>query len=98
MFVIRFLAVLPFIGILGGAPFLNRVTPLVFGLPLLFAWLLLWIVLTSVIMLVIYLCDPANRATPPGPGHAHERSPHHHRPHRPGRAPARPARPGRHGT
>ncbi len=62
---VRFLALLPFIGILGGAPFLNRVTPLVFGLPLLFAWLLLWIVLTSVIMLVIYLCDPANRVQPP---------------------------------
>ena len=49
-------------------PSLNRVTPLVFGLPLLFAWLLLWIVLTSVIMLVIYRCDPANRPQPPDAG------------------------------
>jgi hypothetical protein len=68
MFLIRFLALLPFIGILAGAPFLNRVTPLVFGLPLLFAWLLLWIVLTSLIMLAIYRCDPANRAPPPAAG------------------------------
>lgn len=68
MFVIRFLALLPFIGILVGTPFLNRVIPLVFGLPLLFAWLLMWIVLTSVIMLVIYRCDPANRVPPPETG------------------------------
>ena len=47
----------------GRLPLLNRVTPS-FGLPLLFAWLLLWIVLTSVIMLVIYCCDPANRPPP----------------------------------
>jgi hypothetical protein len=67
MLLMRSLALLPFIGILAGTPFLNRVTPLVFGLPFLFAWLLLWIVMTSVIMLVIYCCDPANRAQPSGP-------------------------------
>jgi hypothetical protein len=64
MLLIRCLAVLPFIGILAGVPFVNRVAPLVLGLPLLFAWLLLWIVLTSVIMLVVYRCDPASRAQP----------------------------------
>jgi hypothetical protein len=57
----RYLAVLPFLGILVGVIFLNRATPLVLGLPLLFAWLLLWIVLTSAIMAIIYLTDPANR-------------------------------------
>jgi hypothetical protein len=62
----KVLAALPFLGILIGAPLLNRVTPLVLGLPLLLAWLLLWILLTSAIMAVIYLTDPANR----------ERSPH----------------------
>ena len=61
---LKSLALLPFLGILLGAIYLNRVTPLVFGLPLLLAWLLLWIVLTSVIMLVIYLADPANRTQP----------------------------------
>jgi hypothetical protein len=62
---IRSLALLPFLGILVGTPFLNRATPLILGLPLLFAWQLLWIVLASVIMLVIYRCDPANRPPPP---------------------------------
>jgi hypothetical protein len=55
------LAALPFLGILVGAVFLNRVTPLVLGLPLLMAWLILWILLTSAIMAVIYVADPANR-------------------------------------
>jgi xanthosine utilization system XapX-like protein len=63
---IRSLALLPFVGILVGTPFLNRATPLILGLPLLFAWQLLWIVLASIIMLVIYRCDPANRTQPPG--------------------------------
>jgi Protein of unknown function (DUF3311) len=61
MAMIKALAALPFLGILVGSVFLNRVTPLVLGLPLLLAWLLLWIVLTSAIMAVIYVTDPANR-------------------------------------
>jgi Protein of unknown function (DUF3311) len=42
----RVLAVLPFLGVLVGPLLLNRVTPLVLGLPLLLAWLLLWIAQT----------------------------------------------------
>jgi len=61
MSVVRFAAVLPFLGILGGPIFLNRASPLIFGLPPLFAWLLLWILLSSLIMAVIYHFDPANR-------------------------------------
>jgi xanthosine utilization system XapX-like protein len=62
MATIRALALLPFLGILVGVPLLNRVTPLVLGLPLVLAWLLLWIVLTSAIMAVIYVTDPVNRS------------------------------------
>ena len=61
MAVTKTLAALPFLGVLVGAVFLNRVTPLVLGLPLLMAWLILWILLTSAIMAVIYFTDPANR-------------------------------------
>ena len=64
---VKWLALLPFVGVLGGAFVLNRTTPLVFGMPLLLAWLVLCVVLTSAIMAVIYLCDPANRAAPPRP-------------------------------
>ncbi len=56
------LAALPFLGLLGGIPFVNRVTPFVLGLPFILFWIVLWVVLTSVIMWVIYSTDPRNRA------------------------------------
>jgi hypothetical protein len=58
---VRWLAVLPFLAMLIGPFFLNRVTPFVFGMPFLLAWIVAWIVLTAAIMAVIYRCDPANR-------------------------------------
>ena len=65
---IRWLAVLPFLGMLIGPVFLNRVEPLVLGLPLLLAWLVLWVVLTSAIMAAIYVFDPLNREDDGGEG------------------------------
>ncbi|HEY1934992.1 MAG TPA: DUF3311 domain-containing protein [Acetobacteraceae bacterium] len=59
--IIKLLGLLPFIGILVGACFFNRVTPLIFGLPVLLAWLLLWLLLTSAIMALVYWLDPANK-------------------------------------
>ncbi len=59
---VKYLAVLPFLGILVGVPFFNQVEPLVLGMPLILAWIVLWIVLTAAIMGLVYLCDPANRA------------------------------------
>ncbi|SEH30265.1 Protein of unknown function [Methylobacterium sp. 275MFSha3.1] len=59
---LRWLAALPFLGILVGPFFLNRVEPFVFGLPLLLAWLVFCVIGTSVVMGVIYLTDPQNRA------------------------------------
>ncbi|MDQ2803125.1 MAG: DUF3311 domain-containing protein [Pseudomonadota bacterium] len=61
---LRALGALPFLGILVGTVFFNRVEPLVFGLPQVLAWLLLWVVLTSAIMGLIYLLDPENRGNP----------------------------------
>ena len=55
------LAVLPFLGLLGGIPFVNRVTPFVLGLPFILFWIVVWVVLTSLIMWVIYSLDPVNR-------------------------------------
>lgn len=54
------LALLPFLGFLVGAIYFNQVTPLVIGFPRLLAWLVLWILLTSLIMLAIYYLDPKN--------------------------------------
>jgi Protein of unknown function (DUF3311) len=56
------LAALPFLGLLGGIPFANRVTPFVLGLPFILFWIVLWVVISSVIMWVIYSMDPRNRA------------------------------------
>ncbi|HKT06552.1 MAG TPA: DUF3311 domain-containing protein [Gemmatimonadaceae bacterium] len=55
----RWLALVPAIGMLGGVPFANRVTPYVFGLPFLLFWVTAWVVLTSAIMWLIYALDRA---------------------------------------
>jgi hypothetical protein len=55
------LAALPFLGILGGIFFANRVEPFVLGMPFILFWIVLWVVLTSVIMAIIYNLDPANK-------------------------------------
>jgi xanthosine utilization system XapX-like protein len=60
MSAIRWLAVLPFIGILIGTAFVNRVEPLVFGMPLALSWIVGWVVLGAIIMAIIYVLDPAN--------------------------------------
>jgi hypothetical protein len=55
------LAALPFVGILGGIGFANRVEPFVLGMPFILFWIVLWVVLTSGIMAIIYYLDPQNR-------------------------------------
>ncbi|WP_273843238.1 DUF3311 domain-containing protein [Rubrobacter calidifluminis] len=55
------LGVIPFLGILGGIFFANRVEPFVFGMPFILFWIVLWVVLTSVVMAIIYRLDPRNR-------------------------------------
>jgi hypothetical protein len=58
---IYLLAALPFLGILGGIVFANRVDPFVWGMPFILFWIVTWVVLTSVIMFIIYNLDPANK-------------------------------------
>jgi xanthosine utilization system XapX-like protein len=59
----KFLAALPFLGILVGVPLLNRVQPLILGMPLILAWIVFWIVATAAILAIVYWIDPANRDT-----------------------------------
>lgn len=61
MKLIYLLAILPFIGILGCITFVNKVTPYVFGMPFILFWIVLWVVLTSAIMAIIYKLDPVNK-------------------------------------
>ncbi|MGH1572158.1 DUF3311 domain-containing protein [Methylobacterium sp. P31] len=58
---LRWLAALPFLGILVGPFFLNRVEPFVLGLPLLLAWLVFCVIGTAAVMGLIYITDPENR-------------------------------------
>ncbi len=53
----HFLAIIPPVALLGGIPFVNRVEPLVLGLPFLLFWIVLWVVVTSVTMGLILLLD-----------------------------------------
>lgn len=61
MSALRWLALLPFLGILVGTPFFNRATPSILGIPVILVWLVSWVVATSVIMAIVYRADPANR-------------------------------------
>lgn len=61
MKLIHFLALIPFIGILGGSYFANRVTPYVLGMPFFLFWIVLWVFLTSLVMIIIFKIDPANQ-------------------------------------
>jgi hypothetical protein len=65
---IRWLAILPFLGILIGTAFVNDVEPLVFGMPFVLAWIVGWVVIGSLIMAIIYACDPVNSAGDEGAG------------------------------
>jgi Protein of unknown function (DUF3311) len=55
---IRWFAVLPFIGMFAGPIVHNSVTPFLLGMPFILGWLVLWVLLTSAIMAVIYWFDP----------------------------------------
>ena len=61
MRMVRALALLPFVAMLVGPFFVNRVEPTILGMPLLLAWFVAWIVLTAAIMAIIFRFDPANR-------------------------------------
>lgn len=58
------LSAVPFVGICGLVPLVNRVTPYLFGLPFFVFWIAMWTVLTSACMAVVYLLDPHRRERP----------------------------------
>ncbi|AKO92870.1 DUF3311 domain-containing protein [Priestia filamentosa] len=58
---IHFLSMLPFIGMLGFLPLVNRVEPYVLGMPFIMFWVVLWAMLTSVTMAIVFRFDRANK-------------------------------------
>jgi len=61
MTAIKWLALVPYIAILGGVFFVNRTTPFVLGMPLELAWIVLWVIASAAIMGLLNVLDPANR-------------------------------------
>jgi ABC-type antimicrobial peptide transport system permease subunit len=59
---IRWLAVIPFIGMFAGPILHNSVTPFILEMPFILGWLVIWVLLTSAIMAVIYGLDPVRLA------------------------------------
>jgi len=58
----RWLAALPFLGILVGTAFVNQVEPLVLGMPFVLAWIVGWVVIGAIVMALVYFTDPARTA------------------------------------
>lgn len=57
----RLLAIVPFIMLIAVIPYVNREEPYIFGLPFLLFWIALWVVLSSLIMLLIYWLEYKNK-------------------------------------
>jgi Protein of unknown function (DUF3311) len=62
MKLIGWLAVIPFIGMFAGPILHNSATPFILGMPFILGWLVVWVLLTSAIMAVIYWLDPVRLA------------------------------------
>ncbi|WEG11814.1 DUF3311 domain-containing protein [Pullulanibacillus sp. KACC 23026] len=55
------LPALPFLALIIGMFFVNRTEPYVLGMPFIMFWTVLWVVLTTVIMWIVYKTDPVNQ-------------------------------------
>lgn len=58
----HWLALIPFLLFLCGAPFAARVQPFVFGLPFFLAWTIGSVLATAAVMWLVFRLDPANGA------------------------------------
>jgi len=52
-------ALTPALALVAGLPFVNRLEPVVFGLPFLLFWILGWVCVTPAFLVVAYLLLPA---------------------------------------
>ena len=58
---IYWLALIPFLWLLGGVSFANKVQPYLFGLPFILAYIVLGVIASAAIMGLIYKLDPENQ-------------------------------------
>lgn len=61
MRLIHWITIFPCVAMLLGVVLHNKVYPLIFGLPFPLGWITVWIVITSLVMLVVYNIDPNNK-------------------------------------
>ncbi|MBE3556362.1 MAG: DUF3311 domain-containing protein [Firmicutes bacterium] len=59
-------AAIPVLAFVVAIPWVNRVTPMVLGLPFLLFWIALWVILTPGWMALVYYFDPQRRKTKGG--------------------------------
>ncbi|MFQ5721563.1 MAG: DUF3311 domain-containing protein [Candidatus Aminicenantales bacterium] len=60
------LAAIPFITLVFALPLVNRIYPLVLGLPFILAWILGWVILTPPILWAAYLLEKKYNLPPEG--------------------------------
>jgi hypothetical protein len=70
-------AFVPALALVAGLPFVNRLEPIVLGLPFLLFWILAWVLATPVFLGVAYLLTARepDRASDEGPGRPADRTP-----------------------
>jgi len=51
------LGAIPFITLVFALPFVNRIKPVVFGLPFILFWILCWVILTPLILFIAYTLE-----------------------------------------
>jgi len=56
------------VALVAGLPFVNRLEPIVFGLPFLLAWILGWVLVTPAFLGLAYLLDRSTSAAEDGDG------------------------------
>jgi hypothetical protein len=56
------LAAVPFVGVLAGIFFANRVEPYVLGLPFALFWVIAWVVVAAGVMAIVYRLDSHDRS------------------------------------
>ncbi|MDD5563039.1 MAG: DUF3311 domain-containing protein [Thermoanaerobaculaceae bacterium] len=59
-------ALIPALALVAGLPFVNRIEPVVLGLPFLLFWILGWVLLTPVFLAVAYVLARAAAARAAG--------------------------------
>jgi hypothetical protein len=62
---IGLLAIIPFIGMFVGPVFHNSSTPFILGMPFILGWIVVWMIITSIVMAIIFWLDPIRLSANP---------------------------------